>query len=85
MLSELIQALLDNPEQLDTLPSILEKARELEESERSNQERITKLQEVNRSLLSQIPVDEPDPEPEDEEPTLEDAKQYLIEALKGDN
>lgn len=85
-LSQLLQAILDNPDDLSTLPQLVARADELEKAEEQYLDRIAKLQEVNKSYLAQIPIpgNEPEVVEEDSEPTIEDAKEYLLEALKGD-
>lgn len=85
-LSEALKAIIADPEDLTQLPSIIEKVAELEASELQYQERISKLQNLNKEFLAQIPIageDKPEPQ-EEEDPTLEDAKAYLIETLGGE-
>jgi hypothetical protein len=83
-----LRALLENSEDLSTLPQLVAQVEALEASETDYQTRIAKLQEINRSYLAQIPVptdktQEPPAAPE--EPTLNDAKNYLVAALAGGN
>lgn len=87
-LSEALRALIDNPDDLSTLPQLVAQVEQLEASEEGYQERIAKLQEINKSYLAQIPIPDADPhkkntKEEDKEPTLEDAKSVLIETLGG--
>jgi hypothetical protein len=81
-----LRKLLENSEDLSTLPQLVAQVEQLEAAETDYQTRISKLQEINRSYLAQIPVptdktNEPPAAPE--EPTLHDAKNYLVEALGG--
>ncbi len=60
---------------------------QLEASELQYQERISKLQNLNKEFLAQIPIAGEDTKVDDqqeEEPTLDDAKQYLVETLGGE-
>lgn len=85
-LSELLQQLISNPDDLSTLPQLVAMAEKYESSEGQYLERIAKLQEINKSYLAQIPIpgqEEDKEEKTEEEPTLEDAKSYLVEALGG--
>lgn len=90
-ISKALQKIIENPDDLSTLPQIVAKVQELEnkvqsfpEIEQQYMERIERLQEINRSYLAQIPIPgqdqkkEEDPEPE---VTLEDAKKELINAM----
>lgn len=86
-LSEALQALLNNPDDLTTLPQLVAQAQELENAEADYQTRISTLQEINRKYLAQIPIPNQEPnqdETPEEEPTFEDAKSYLESVLKGD-
>lgn len=87
---EKLKGLVENPDDISQVPNIIAK---LEESKRNNgeqelfyQERITKLQEANRSLLAQVPITHEEENQQEEQPkaTLEDAQAYLLEALGGD-
>lgn len=85
-IAEALKKLIEDSEDLSILPQLVAKVEELENSEAIYQERISRLQEVNRNLLAQIPIPGAEPDTDEEEekqPTLEDAKQYLIEALGG--
>ena len=85
-LSEALKAIIADPEDLTQLPTIIEKVAQLEASELQYQERISKLQNLNKEFLAQIPIageDKAEPQ-EEEDPTLEDAKQYLVETLGGE-
>jgi len=86
-LSKALQALIDNPDDLSTLPQLVAKVEELEGKDFDYQERINKLQEINRSYLAQIPIPgkEPKEEPKDDTPTIDDAKQHIINSLNGGN
>lgn len=85
-LSEALQSLIDNPDDLSTVPQLVAQAQTLENTELDYQERISKLQDINKSYLAQIPIPEQKPEEkneEDKEPTLEDAKSVLVNTLQG--
>lgn len=86
-LSEALKKIIADPEDLTQLPTIIEKVAQLEASELQYQERISKLQNLNKEFLAQIPIAGEDTKTEDqqdEEPTIEDAKAYLIETLGGE-
>ena len=86
-LSDALKAIISDPEDLTQLPTIIEKVAQLEASELQYQERISKLQNLNKEFLAQIPIAGEDTKAEDqqeEEPTLEDAKAYLVETLGGE-
>jgi hypothetical protein len=86
VISSALRKLLENSEDLSTLPQLIAQVEALENAEADYQGKIAKLQEINRSYLAQIPVptdktNEPPAPPE--EPTMEDARNYLIEKLSG--
>ena len=86
-LSEALKKIIADPEDLTQLPTIIEKVAQLEASELDYQARISKLQNLNKEFLAQIPIAGEDTKTEDqqdEEPTLEDARAYLIETLGGE-
>lgn len=86
-LSEALKKIIADPEDLTQLPTIIERVAQLEASELQYQERISKLQNLNKEFLAQIPIAGEDTKTEDqqdEEPTIEDAKAYLIETLGGE-
>lgn len=85
-LSDALRAIINDPEDLTQLPTIIEQVAQLEASEIEYQSRISKLQNLNKEFLAQIPIAGEDTKTEDQqdtEPTLEDAKQYLVETLGG--
>jgi hypothetical protein len=87
-IANLLKKLQENSEDLSSLPQLIAQVETLETAETTYQEKISKLQEINRSYLAQIPVptdktNEPPAPPQ--EPTMEDARNYLIEALTGGN
>jgi hypothetical protein len=85
-LADALKKLIENSDDLSTLPQLVAQVEALEASEETYQERIARLQEINKSYLAQIPVPSDktkEPPPEPEEPTLADAKEYLIQALGG--
>lgn len=85
-ISEALQKIIDNPDDMSTLPQLVAQVRELEKNEVDYQERINKLQEINRSYLAQIPIPGQEPKKEEKpQPTLEDAKQHIINTLTGGN
>ena len=86
-LSDALKKIIADPEDLTQLPTIIERVAQLEASELQYQERISKLQNLNKEFLAQIPIageDTKTEEQQDEEPTIEDAKAYLIETLGGE-
>ena len=85
-LSDALKKIIADPEDLTQLPAIIEKVAQLEASELEYQERISKLQNLNKEFLAQIPIAGDDTKTEDQqadEPTLDDAREYLIEVLGG--
>lgn len=89
-ISDALQKIIENPDDLSTLPQIVAKVQELEEKvqkfpeiEQQYMERIERLQEINRSLLAQIPIPGQEKKEENTEPeiTLEDAKKALFQAM----
>ena len=85
-IADALRTLLENSEDLSSLPALVAKVEELESGIFDYQTRISKLQEINRSYLAQIPIPGKENEGQEqkpEEPTLADAKAYLIEALGG--
>jgi hypothetical protein len=83
-ISDALKKLISNPDDLTTLPQLVAQVEQLESSEFGYQERIQKLQDINKAYLAQIPIPGADPvkkEDEPKEPTLEDAKQALINSL----
>jgi hypothetical protein len=86
-LAEALKKLIENSDDLSSLPQLVAQVEALEASEEDYQSRIARLQEINKSYLAQIPIpgdETKKPPAEPEEPTLDDAKQYLIQALGGD-
>lgn len=86
---DVLKGLVEDPDNIDKLPQAIAQLEEHQQTvgkqEEDYQDRIMKLQQSNRSLLSQVPIpgNEPEPEPE-KEATLEDAQAYLISTLGGD-
>ena len=89
-ISKALQKIIEDPDDLSTLPQIVAKVQELEEKvkkfpeiEQQYMERIERLQEINRSYLAQIPIPGQEQKKEDTEPevTLEDAKEALFQAM----
>ena len=85
-IADALKALIENSDDLSNLPQLVAQVETLESSEEGYQDRIARLQEVNKSYLAQIPIpgqETQTQEEEEDEPTLEDAKQYLINHLGG--
>lgn len=83
-LSEAIRKLIADPEDLTNLPAILAQAEQMETGEADYQERIVKLQKLNKEYFNQIPVvaKTKPPEPEEKEVTFEDAQNELVKAMQ---
>lgn len=85
---EMLKNLVENPEDMSQLPQAISRLEEMRQQqsdiEGQYQDRISKLQEANRSLLSQIPINtgNPEPDPEDEKVTFEDAQEQFLNAMK---
>jgi hypothetical protein len=87
-IADALRKLIENSDDLSTLPQLVAQVETIESSEEEYQSRIARLQEINKSYLAQIPIPNDktkEPPADPEEPTMEDAKQYLIEALGGNN
>lgn len=85
-LADALKRLIDNPDDLSTLPQLVSQVEQVESNEEMYQGRIKDLQDINRSYLAQIPIpgQEQTQEPEgDPEPTLDDAKQHIINSIGG--
>lgn len=87
-LAEELKKLVDNPDDLSTLPDLINQVAEFEKSASENetnyQTRIKNLQDANRSYLSQIPMTQEEIQtPEKTLPTFEDAKAHLINVVTG--
>ena len=83
-LSEAIRKLIADPEDLTNLPAILAQAEQMETGEADYQERIVKLQKLNKEYFNQIPVvaEIKPPETEEKEVTFEDAQNELVKAMQ---
>lgn len=86
-IADALKKLIENSDDLSTLPQLVAQVEGIEASEENYQARIAKLQEINKSYLAQIPIptdqtQEPPAPPE--EPTLADATQSLLQILGGD-
>lgn len=85
---EALKALAENPDDLSTLPQVISKLEEKQQEytslENDYQERIIKLQQANRSLLSQIPIagNEPQQEEGEKKVTFEEAQEEFINAMQ---
>lgn len=84
-LSEILKAIIENPEDLSTLPQAVELAKELETEIDTQAEQIGTLQENYRKVLKMVPIpdNEPkqDPEPEPDY-SPEAAVNEILEGLK---
>lgn len=86
---EALQALIKNPDDLSGLPGVItqlqDRQTEIKQRESDDLDRITTLQNANRSLLAQIPVGTGEPDnkdnTEDDKVTFEDAQKELINAM----
>lgn len=84
-LSEVIKALIENPEDLSTLPQAAELAQNLELELQTQAEQIGTLQENYRKVLKMVPIPNNDPAPEEPpapEYNPEDAVKEILEGLK---
>lgn len=85
---ESLKKLVEDPDQIENIPQVIAKLEEFStthtDQETVYQERINSLQQVNRNLLSQIPIagNEPEEEP-NEKITLEQATEQVIKTLGG--
>jgi hypothetical protein len=85
-ISAALKKLLENSEDLSTLPQLVAQVEQLEAAEADYQGKIAKLQEINRSYLAQIPVPTDktnEPPAAAPEPTMDDVKNYLVQSLTG--
>lgn len=84
-IAKLLEAIISNPDDLTTLPQIIEQVRTLENEVDGYQQRIVEMRELNKKYLAMVPIETEDPTvPEDEAPaTLQDAKAYLVDTLGG--
>lgn len=86
-LSKALKKLIDNPDDLTELPAIIEKVTALEGEIDDYQQKIVDMRELNKKYLAMVPLTDEDPtetETKEEPPaTLEDAKNYLIQTLGG--
>ena len=85
---EALKALAENPDDLSALPQVISKLEEKQQEytslENDYQERIIKLQQANRSLLSQVPIagNEPQQEEREKKVTFEEAQEEFLNAMK---
>jgi hypothetical protein len=85
-IADALKKLIENSDDLSTLPQLVAQVETIEAGEENYQLRISKLQEINKSYLAQIPIPGQEQKTKEDEPkeaTMEDAKNYLIEALGG--
>lgn len=85
---EALRALIANPDDLSGLPQIITQLEQYQTDQTTRQsddlDKITRLQDANRNLLSQIPINtgKPEDKPEDDEVTFEQAQEQLMNAMK---
>lgn len=87
-LAEELRKLIDTPDDLSTLPALVDKLSAFEkqasENETMYQMRVKNLQDANRNYLAMLPVEQEKPKtPESELPTFEDAQAYLYKVATG--
>lgn len=84
-LADALKQLQKDPENLADLPKIIAQVEEVEGQDEAYQERIQKLQKINRDYLAQIPIpgEEPKEQEQEKEPTLDDAREHIIQSLGG--
>ena len=86
-LTDLIQALTDNPDDLTVIPTMRELAIAQEQLQADYEEKIANLSETNRKLVSMVPIMDSEPEQivEEEQPplTMEDASKALENIILG--
>ena len=85
-ISKALKKLIENPDDLSTLPQLVARVEEIENNESMYQGRIKELQDINRSYLAQIPIPGQEQQQQQQgepEPTLEDAKQHIINSMNG--
>ena len=82
-LRERLQALIDNPDDLSTLPEIIAEVGQLEADYEEAIEKIGKLHELNRKYLAMIPISDGTEKKEEEEKpvTVEDAVKEIMEEV----
>lgn len=86
-LADALKKLQEDPSDLSNLPNIIAKVEETESSVEGLHDRIGKLQDTANKYLAQIPI--PGQEPNDPEPrkavSFDEAKDSLLNAVKGVN
>jgi hypothetical protein len=85
-IADALKKLIENSDDLSTLPQLVAQVETIESSESTYQDRIARLQEINKSYLAQIPIptDKTNEPPETpKEPTMDDVKSYLVQSLTG--
>lgn len=83
-LSDDIQKLIDNPEDLTVLPNLVTQAKEMESNDTIQIEKIAKLQENYRKAIQMIPIPgvEPEQKKDEQQATPEQAVNELLEEMK---
>ncbi len=81
-LAELLQKIVDDPEDLTELPGIIEKVSALEEDYSIAESKIGKLHELNRKYLKMIPIND-ETEPEEKKPEPVTTEQAVKAIMKG--
>ncbi len=82
-LAKLLKSIIDNPEDLSTLPQAVELASKMEEESTSHLDRIATLQDNYRKLLQMVPIPGNEPEPEPEPEPLATPDQAVAEIIEG--
>lgn len=81
-----LKKLIENPDDLAEIPALIAKLEETQtqytNQETEYQERINSLQQVNRNLLSQIPITQEQEEEQDKKVTFEQAQEQLMNAFQ---
>ena len=88
--TDVLKAIQQNPDDLTQLPQLIEQIEQLEQSEFAYQERIARLQEINKAYLAQIPIttELPKTAKTDEppaEPSMTDVVDSIAAIMNGGN
>ncbi len=87
-LTDALQAIAANPDDLTQLPHLIAQVAAIEDKEFEYQTRIKTLQDTNFAYLQQIPMAGNEPSPGPEKPaevTLQDARDTIIALMGGNN
>lgn len=87
-ISEALKAIIENPEDLSSLPGLVEAAAKMETDLETAETKIGQLHELNRKYLGMIPIkddlEEDDDNDQDDDPTIEEAVEGILKNLKGE-